>query len=113
MILFTKFMVGIPLVSKQEPDVAAGVLECLNKMKGSPKFIYTDNDGSCSSSAVKDILKEKNIEQIITRSHAPVAERAIRTFKSMMYKRIDADIKKDKSTQWYEYIYPVLLTYNN
>ena len=31
-------MVVIPLMSKQEADVASGILEALNKMKGTPNF---------------------------------------------------------------------------
>jgi hypothetical protein len=107
-------MTVVPLQSKQEADVAAGILESLTKMKGNPKFIYTDDEGSFSSNAVKDILAKKKIEHIITRNHAPVAERAIRTFKDMLYKRIDDDIKKGKeNVQWSDYIYPILLTSNN
>ena len=57
--IFSKFMTVVPLPSKQEADVAAGVLESLNKMGGSPKMIYTDDEGSFSSKAVKDILGKK------------------------------------------------------
>ena len=103
-------------MSKQEADVASGILEALNKMEDKPKFIYTDDEGSFSSVAVKDILKKRNITHIISRNHAPVAERAIRTFKDMLYKRIDNDINNGKNNiQWhtYIYIYPILLTQNN
>jgi hypothetical protein len=107
-------MTVVRLNSKQDGDVAAGILECLTKMKGSPKFIYTDDEGSFSSNAVNDILRGKKIEHIVSRNDAPVAERAIRTFKSMMYKRIDNDLKGGReSVQWTDYIYPTLLTYNN
>ncbi len=43
-----------------------------------------------------------------TLAHAPVAERAIRTIKNMIYKRVDASGQK-----WHEVLYAVLLTYNN
>jgi hypothetical protein len=112
--IFSKFMTVVPLPSKQEADVAAGVLECLNNMRGSPKMIYTDDEGSFSSKSMKDILAKKRITHVVSRNHAPVAERAIRTFKDMMYKRIDNDLKNGKKgIQWTEYVYPVLLTYNN
>ena len=53
----------------------------------------------------------KNIKHIITRSHAWFAERAIRTFKEMLYKRIENS--KEKKPQWKDFIFEILLTYNN
>ena len=50
----------------------------------------------------------KDIRIIFTRGQAPVAERSIRTFKDMLYKRIG----ENKSQQWTELIAPILLTYN-
>ena len=53
----------------------------------------------------------KNIKHIITRGHAVFAERAVRKFKSMLYKRVEHS--KDQNLQWNKLIYEVLLTYNN
>ena len=39
-----------------------------------------------------------------------MAERGIRTFKGMLFKRIDASEKENP--QWVDFIYPVTLTYN-
>jgi hypothetical protein len=112
--IFSKFMTAVPLLSKQEADMAAGILEALNKMNGTPKFIYTDDEGSFSSNGVREILKEKKIEHIVTRKHAAFAERGIRTLKRLMYQRIDYDIKQGKKNiQWHEYLFQVLLVYNN
>ena len=44
-----------------------------------------------------------------TRGRASVAERTIRTFKDMLYKRIG----DEKSKQWTDFIFPICLTYNN
>jgi len=54
---------------------------------------------------------EKGIKHIITRSHAHMAERFIRTFKDSLYKRIDH--LKDDKIQWNDLIFEILLTYNN
>ena len=54
----------------------------------------------------KSSFIENNIELIITRTHAPVAERSIRTFKDMLYKRIEHDEQQGKTNiQWKDYIY--------
>ena len=48
---------------------------------GKPKVIYTDPDSSGLSNALKKWFEDKGIENVITRQHAAVAERAIRTIK--------------------------------
>ena len=54
--------------------------------------------------------QEKSIEPLITRGHAPYAKRAIRTIKSMIYKRIE----KQPDAKWYsaEILSNALVTYN-
>ena len=49
----------------------------------------------------------------MTRNHAHFVERCIRTFKMMLRKRIDYDMQQGKEIQWNNYIFPILLTYNN
>ena len=59
-------------------------------------------------------MKDEGILHHITRGHANFCERAIRTFKDMLYKRIEADEKKGKENiQWTDYIFQIVLTYNN
>ena len=41
--IFSKYAVVVAIKSKQEGDVAAGILECLNRMKNTPRIIYTDD----------------------------------------------------------------------
>ena len=41
--VFDKFMYVVPIKSKQEGDVASGMIECLNKMDKKPQIIYTDD----------------------------------------------------------------------
>ena len=36
---FSKYAVVVPIKSKQEGDVAAGILECINKMGKPPQII--------------------------------------------------------------------------
>ena len=107
--IFTKYMVVIPIASKGEGDVAAGLLEGFQKMGHKPEVIYADNETSMSSASILKYFKDNNILYIATRSKAAVAERTIRTFKDMLYKRIG----NDNNVQWTDYIYQILLTYNN
>ena len=104
----------VPINSKQEGDVASGMIECLNKMGKKPDIIYTDDEGALNKEAIQKYLKDENIEHNRTRAHPNFSERAIRTCKDMLYKRVEADEKKGKETiQWPDYILEILLTYNN
>lgn len=111
--IFTKYMVVVPLASKSEKtgDITSGLLECLNKMGKNPEIVYSDNELGLGTEAVDKLLKDKGIDHIITRSKAWFAERAVRTFKSALYKRVENS--KDENVQWTKFIYPILLIYNN
>ena len=112
--VFDKFMHVVAIKGKKEEDLASGMIECLHKMGKKPKIIYTDDEGALSKEAIQTYLKEQKIERHRTRAHANFSERAIRTFKDMLYKRVEADEKKGKSNiQWTDYIHEILLTYNN
>ena len=109
--IFSKYAVVVAIKSKQESDVAAGMMECFTNMKEVLKLIYTDDEGALKTEAMKKYFSEQNIKHIITRSHAHFSEIFIRYFKLALYKRIDNS--KDKNIQWGNYIYEILLTYNN
>ena len=112
--VFDKFMYVVPIKSKQERDVASGMIECLNKMGKKPEIIYTDDEGALNKEAIQKYLKDENIEHHRTRAHPNFSERAIRTFKDLLYRRVEADEKKGKQNiQWPDYILEILLTYNN
>ena len=108
--IFTKYACVVPIASKSEGDVAAGVLECLEKMGRKPEIIYSDDETALSTDAMQKYFKEHKISHVITRVHAWFIERFIRTFKDMLYKRVEAS--KDENVQWTDCIYPILLTYN-
>ena len=64
--------------------------------------------------AIQKYLQEQNIEHHRTRAHPNFSERAIRTFKDLLYRRVEADQKKGKNNiQWPDYIFEILLTYKN
>ena len=111
---FSKYMVVIPIKGKTEGDVASALIEGFNKMGGKCKCLYTDDEPALNTKSIQDYLKENDIEHHRTRGHAQFAERAIRTIKDQLYKRIEADEKRGKTNiQWTDYIFEISLTYNN
>ena len=85
------------------------MIERLNKMGKKPAIIYTDDEGALNKEAIQKCLKDENIEHHRTRAHPSLSERAIRTFKDMLYRRVEADEKKGKQNiQWPDYILEIL-----
>ena len=54
---------------------------------GYPISIYSDDDGAFKSK-VKTLFESEGINHIVTRTHANVAERWIRTLKSGIHDRV-------------------------
>ena len=112
--IFSKFAVVVPIKSKQPPDLLAGIMEGINKMGKKPELIYSDEEGSLNSGVLKEYFDKEKIETHQTRTHPAFAERFIRTFKNMLFKRVEADEKKGKDNiQWTDYIFEIMITYNN
>ena len=95
--VFDKLMYVVPIKNKQEGDVASGMIECLNKMGKKPEIIYTDDEGALNKEAIQKYLKDENIEHPRTRAHPNFSERAIRTCKDLLYRRVEGDEKKRKT----------------
>ena len=51
--IFSRYCVVVPIKSKQEADVAQGLIEALHKMGKKPLFIYSDDEGSLNSNSMK------------------------------------------------------------
>ena len=112
--VFSRKAVVVPIASKQPADITAGIMEALNKMGGKPKSIYSDDEGSLNTQDLVDFFKDEGIQNYKTRGHPHFAERFIRTFKDMLFKRVDADEKKGKvNIQWVDYTPEIMLTYNS
>ena len=107
---FTKVMEVIPLASKKMADILAGNMEGCKNLKGYPRIIYTDEEGGINNNDVIEFLEKKGTRLVTTRTHAAMAERAIRTLKNMLYKRLDNS--KADNPQWIDFIPYVLVTYN-
>ena len=57
--IFTRYSTVIPIKSKQPPDILAGVMEGMQKMKGKPEIIYSDEEGSLYNKQLKIISRKK------------------------------------------------------
>ena len=112
--VLSKFAVVVPIKSKDGPDVIEGTKEALHKMEKKPELIYTDDERAIAGDDFKDFVEGEGIELYRTRNHPAFAERFIRTFKDMLFKRVEADEKKGKENiQWIDYILEIMLTYND
>ena len=106
--IFTKFINIIPIKSKTIPELSEGIKTIISKM-GKPESIYSDNEGSWSlGTEIDKYFKDEGIKHIITLSHAAFAERAIRTIKGEIYKRV----KIPSDTNWSDILYQILIKYN-
>ena len=94
--VFDKFMDVVPTSGKTEEDLASGITETIHKMGKKPKIVYTDDEGAISKESIQTYFKEQRIEHRITRAHPNFSERAIRTFKDLLHRRVEADEKKGK-----------------
>ena len=107
---FTKFLTVVPMPSKKEPDFLAGLMQCFNNLGGKPQSIYADDEGSWHGKYVLQFMREEGIQLITTLSHAGIVESAIRTIKSMLYKRLD----HDPTQLWHkEVLQQVVFVYNH
>ena len=56
---------------------------------GKPKQLYSDEESSFRANVFFRYLNGNGIKHIQTSTHAPSAERFVRTFKDNLYRRLD------------------------
>jgi transposase InsO family protein len=96
--VFSKYMTVVPMRGKTPKDVLDAMEEGFKNVGGKPESIYSDDEGSFNSNLVQNYLEEHKVRHIVTRTHASVAERAIRTIRSLMERRME----KNPDLHWYE-----------
>jgi len=107
--IFIKYATAIEIPSKETPDVIAGIMEGFIKMGKKPKRIYSDNEGAIKWNLFEKYCNKNNIQLIFTRTHAWAVERFIRTLRDKILKSVEYDKSKDFN----DVLFEVLLTYNN
>lgn len=105
--VFTKFVHVEPMDFKDGNSWREALEKTLKKM-GTPDMIYTDPDATVLSNEIKQFFTTYKIKHVMTRLHASMAERATRTIKRELDKRIDKEVKL-----WTEYLPAVLSKYND
>jgi hypothetical protein len=110
--MFTKFATVVPLQGKNGKNSAMGIIQAIHEMGKKPKVIYTDGETGFDTYALRDYILKEGIKHYMTRTHAHVAERFIRTYKALLYTRIDS-VKNTSPVdlQWNGFNFAVLLTY--
>ena len=93
--MFTKFATVVPVHGKDSDQCSLGIIQGIHELylgQGvkKPSIIYCDDEAGWAKGAVPEYLEEQGIKQYITRNHAQFAERFIRTYKGMLYKKIDS-----------------------
>ena len=107
---FTKIAEIIPIENRQ-PIELISALKLIFRSMGTPKQLYSDEESSFRAKAFFRFINENEIKHIQTSTHAPSAERFIRTFKNNLYRRLDG-LKQDKS-DWAKHVSSILTKYNN
>ena len=101
---FTKYATCIPIRNKQPNEMLQAIRNGAVKMGKNPKTYCTDDEGSFNSKIAQKYFSDNNIRHLVTRTHAGVVERAIRTLEADIHKRVE----HDPSKTWDEYLPPVL-----
>lgn len=96
--IFTKFINVVPLKTKQSDEVLDAIKKAFRSMGKPPEMIYSDDEFAFHSPEAEAYYKENLIKHIITRGHASYGERAIRTIKAMMHKRMEIN----SEFNWYD-----------
>jgi hypothetical protein len=106
--IFTKYCWAEPIIGKDTKYVKKAITECMDKMGGKPKMIYHDAETTFTGDPLQQWLVKKKIKPITTLTHAPVAERTIRTIKNLLYPRV-----RHFKSPWWRELPKVLDIYNN
>ena len=103
---FTKYVHVVAIDRKYQSEWKRALQEIFKKM-GKPKQIYSDPDSSILGKELQGFLTREGVELVTTYEHASIAERTIRTIKSLLDKRIE-----DNPRRWTDVLPEVLKKYN-
>lgn len=107
---FSKYLWAFPLKTKTGKEVAES-LEMVFKESSPPKLFQTDQGTEFLSKNCQQLFKKYNIKHYFTFSEkkASIVERAIKTLKSMIWKRLNVN----GSYKWYSLLPNIVKQYNN
>ena len=105
---FSKKLTAVPMANK-EASTAARAWDKVVMNLGIPLNVYSD-DGSEFKKEFKEKLDYFDIDKVVTRGHATMAERAIRTLKEALVRRLTAGV--GRRNQWHLLLPDVIAQYN-
>ena len=113
--IFSKYMSIIPIVDNSAKNLEPAVKTTFEKIGCKPRIVYTDNEGGFQNKKdFGNFFEENDILHIVTTEHAKTAERAIRTLKNMMEKRMELQKKTNTNYPWFDVVLNNILdVYNN
>ena len=107
---FTKVAKITPIKNRQPTELISALKPIFQSM-GKPKQSYADEESSFRAKLFFRIINENDIKHMQTSTHAPSAERFIRTFKDSLYRRLDG-LKQNKS-DWAKHVDNIIKKYND
>ena len=107
---FTEIAEVIPIKNRQPTELISALKSIFHSM-GKPKQLYSDEEASFRAKVFFRFINGNEIKHIQTSTHAPSAERSIRTFKNSLYRILDG-LKQDKS-EWVKHVSGIITKYNN
>ena len=105
---FSKKLTAIPMANK-DAATASRAWDQVVKDLGIPLTVYSD-DGSEFKREFKQKLDYFDIDKVVSRGHATVVERAIRTLKEALIRRLTEGV--GKRNQWHLLLPDILAQYN-
>lgn len=95
-------------VGNKDPETLRDAYKKCQEVLGPepPKSVYTDDDGGFTG-VFPQYLKSQFTTHVVTRAHAPFAERLIRTLKRMLFLR-----EENTGRVWHDLLPTVLAKYN-
>ena len=109
--VLSRRMFGAPVKSKKPADMKKAFEDLLGQMPKAPETLYTDRGLEFVAKPMKEFFKQKGIKKYETSSKkkAAVAERAIRTLKTRLYKYFSAN----NTSNWVDVLTKFLSAINN
>ena len=106
--IFSKLADVIPMEERDGEHVLKALRTSFKKM-GYPMSVYSDDDGAfATKNQVQDFFNSEGINHIVTKTHANVAERFIRTMKNKIHDRV-----RFNNMKWTDALTPALKQYNS
>ena len=110
---FTKKMDVQPMTLNEGKDWKEALNKIVAKL-GKPKVMYSDPDSSLGGREMKGWFTANNIQNVISKQHASIAERGIRYLKNRLDDKLAPDRYSDEGPEsfWKKHYKPIVNHYN-